>query len=43
MRMLRWMSEVTREDGIRTEYVRGKISVASITDKRENRLRCFGM
>jgi hypothetical protein len=42
MRILKWMSEVTREDGIRTEYVRGKNRVVSIVDKkRENRLRYF--
>jgi hypothetical protein len=33
MRMLRWMSGVTREDRIRNEYVRGSIDVASIVDK----------
>jgi hypothetical protein len=43
MRMLRWMSGVTREDRIRNEYVRGSIGVAPIGDKmRENRLRWFG-
>jgi hypothetical protein len=36
------MSGVTNEDGIRTEYVRGKIGVAFIVDKmRENILRWF--
>ena len=40
MRMLRWMSGVTREDKIRNEYIRGSIGVASIVDKmRENILR----
>lgn len=40
VRMLRWTSRVTREDGMRDEYVRGSIGVASIMDKmRENRLR----
>jgi hypothetical protein len=40
MRMLRRMSEVTREDRIKNEYVRSRISVVSIVDKmRENRLR----
>ena len=39
MRMLIWMSGVTREDRIRNEYIRGNIGVASIVDKlRENRL-----
>jgi hypothetical protein len=43
MRMLRWMSEVTRDYRIRDEYVRGSIGVASIEDKiRENRLGWFG-
>ena len=43
MRMLRWMSGVTREDRIKNEYVRGSIGVASIVDKmRENRLRWLG-
>jgi hypothetical protein len=43
MRMLKWMSEVTREDRIRNEYVRGSIGVASIVDKiRENRLKLCG-
>ena len=43
MRMLRWMSGVTREDRIRNEYLRGSIGVAPIGDKmRENRLRWFG-
>jgi hypothetical protein len=38
MRMLRWMSGVTREDRIRRT-----IDVAEIMEKmRENRLRCFG-
>jgi hypothetical protein len=43
MKMIRWMSEVTRKDGIRNEYVRDSIGEASIVDKmRENRLRWFG-
>ena len=43
MRMLRWMSGVTREDKIRNKYIRGSIGVASIVDKmRENRLRWLG-
>jgi hypothetical protein len=40
MRMLRWVSGVTKEDSIRNEYVKGNIGVASVMDKmRENRLR----
>jgi hypothetical protein len=40
MRLLKWMSRVTREDRIRNSYVRGSIGVASIMDKmRENRMR----
>eukprot|EP00102_Acyrthosiphon_pisum_P026090 XP_016663300.1 PREDICTED: uncharacterized protein LOC107884852 [Acyrthosiphon pisum] len=43
MKMLRWMSGVTREDRIRNEYIRDSIGVASIVDKmRENRLRWLG-
>jgi hypothetical protein len=33
LRMLRWMSEVTREDRIRNEYVRDSIGIASVVDK----------
>jgi len=45
MRMLRWMSGVTREDSIRNEYnIIGSIEVAPIIDKmRENRLRWLGL
>jgi hypothetical protein len=44
MRMLKWMSGVTREDGIKNEYVRGSIGVAYIVkNMRENRLRCLGI
>jgi hypothetical protein len=39
MRKLRWMSEVTREDRIRSEYVRGSIGVVSVVkEMRENAL-----
>jgi hypothetical protein len=42
MRLLRWMSGVTRQVRISNEYVRGSIGVALIVDKmRENRLRLF--
>jgi hypothetical protein len=38
MRMLRWMSGVTRKDRIRNKYVRCSIGLASIVDKmRKNR------
>jgi hypothetical protein len=40
--MLRWRSGVTREDRMKMEYVSSSIGVASIVDKRENRLRWFG-
>jgi hypothetical protein len=33
MRMFRWMSEVTRENIIRNEHVRGSIGVASMVNK----------
>ncbi|KAL4132087.1 hypothetical protein QTP88_009302 [Uroleucon formosanum] len=43
MRMVRWMSGVTREDRIKDEYVKGSIGIASIVDKMsENRLRWLG-
>jgi hypothetical protein len=43
MRMLRWISGVSREDRIRNKYVRRSIGVESIVDKmRENRLIWFG-
>jgi hypothetical protein len=42
MKMLRWMSGVTRKNRIKNEYVRGIIGVASIVDKmRENRNKWF--
>ncbi|XP_070056715.1 uncharacterized protein [Nicotiana tomentosiformis] len=43
MRMLRWMCEHTRKDGIRNKVIRDKVGVASVEDKlRESRLRWFG-
>jgi len=43
MKMLRWMSGVTREDSIRIERIRGNIGEASILDNmRGNRLGWFG-
>jgi hypothetical protein len=42
IRMLRWMSGVTREDRIWNEYLRGSIGMVSIVEKmRENRLKWF--
>ena len=43
MRMLRWMSGVTREDRIRNEYIRGSTKVLEISRKaQEGRLRWYG-
>ena len=43
MRMLRWMSGVTREDRIRNEYIRGSNKVVEISKKvQEGRLRWYG-
>ena len=43
MRMLRWMSGVTREDRIRDEYIRGSTKVVEISKKvQEGRLRWYG-
>ena len=42
MRMLRWMSGVTREDRIRNEYIRGSTKVVEISKKvQEVRLRWY--
>ena len=43
MRMLRWMSGVTREDRIRNEYIRGSTKVIEVSKKvQEGRLRWYG-
>ena len=43
MRMLRWMSGVTREDRIRNEYIKGSTKVVEISKKvQEGRLRWYG-
>lgn len=43
MRMLRWMSGVTRKDRIRNEYIRGTVKVGPIGKKiQESRLRWYG-
>ena len=43
MRMLRWMSGVTRKDRIRNDYIRGTVKVGPIGKKiQESRLRWFG-
>ena len=40
MRMLRWMSDKTRKDKIRNEFIRGSLGVAPRDNKmRESRLR----
>ena len=43
MRMLRWMSGVTREDRVRNDYIRGSTKVVEISKKmQEGRLRWYG-
>ena len=43
MRMLRWMSGVTRENRIRNEYIRGSTKMVEISKKvQEGRLRWYG-
>ena len=43
MRMLRWMTGVTRTDRIRNEYVKGTTKVAEVSRKvQERRLHWFG-
>jgi hypothetical protein len=44
IKMLRWMSRMTKEDRIRSKYVTVSIDVAALIvyKMRENRLRWFG-
>jgi hypothetical protein len=41
MRMLRWMSGVTRKDRIRNKYVRSSIGVVSIVNKMREKYKWF--
>lgn len=43
MRMLRWMCELSKEDRIRNEYIRGNVGISSIMEKvRKIRPKLFG-
>ncbi|XP_042884700.1 uncharacterized protein LOC122261237 [Penaeus japonicus] len=43
MKMLRWISGVTKSDRIRNEYIRGTVKVIEVSKKKqESGLRCFG-
>ena len=43
MKMLRWMSGVTKMDRVRNEYIRGSLKVAEVSKKiQEARLRWYG-
>ena len=43
MRMLRWMSGVTREDSVRNTHIRGTTKVGNVSSKmQEGRLQWYG-
>ena len=43
MRVLRWMSGVTKKDQLKDEFIQNRIGVAPISDNlKENRLRYYG-
>ena len=43
MKMLRWMSGVTKMDRVRNEYIRGSLKVTEVSKKvQEARLRWYG-